>query len=1142
MSPRPPTQANCTKALSCFSGSLIMCVCTALAVGPAPFEVRAPDFQTYDFGETVPAEFAVDGKVTLAIDRAVFKGQGGSLKWSWAEPGAALTFRHPDAFKRLTGRAPDPIVYEWITFTRLSTFSLWVYNDAPIEDVLWFEIGDGARVDCRFWMSLNFAGWRPLKAMYGRDIEPLGGFPNQDNADTLRILAPKSAVQGTLRFDLFCPRSEQDVRFVRATDEAPWVRPRDRDGAFIDPGQYVKGRHHDGLPNQAPTLELDLPETLSAEQTAVIRRLRSTYLARAAAAPKPREVTEKTVAALRAKHAEHGFVRSPDGTVSGSVGHPGRFWRAANGLTGVWHQAAGQPDVQAELWKLYQDYVDLCIQQGHGAGYGLRTAFVRPVRLMRDELAAHGRWRPLLDRLRAINGIDDLYNTRTQANADVYNTMLAGRLSVVLLESDDRVVHRDLLALRHWLERTARYGEIKPDGSLFHHRQTYSGYNLPAISPWVDALHVLRDTEYFPPTSHLYAYRTVYAMHWYSCITDMPHTLSGRWRNSGRFHWGLAQNCRKLAEIAECRLQIAECRLPDGGRGLPPGDGVPDHGLRCSSVGPSMGLSSRPHSAFCTLHSEFCIQHSAFNQMAAIYLYYARHFGKQDEWTRRFSELGVEPADTNGHLALNYTVAAIHRRDDWMVFFRGQRHPFFSTDMYPFQAGNTIGRYINFGHMAIYSAGEPTSTVGSGWGPPKNALGGFNPNFWPGTTAREIPLDALRSPFSVEEAMTAETFAVGTHLDGNGVFGLKLQEDEVHEIDPRRIGPVKYWLGEAEYQRRIKAAMIDTSFRARKSVFCFDNRIVCLGSGIRADDPDHRVATTLFQHHLSEDRKGGFQVSGVRFPEGGQAAFPLETRLAGAEGSWLIDSIGNGYVLPAGHAPLEIVRKHQKLPYHTHRNDRQPELNQEIDPNEGDTELALLDHGPAPDGASYHYTVLIRTTPDECAELAADLRAAQQAPYAVLHQSDGAHIVHHHASNSTGYVLFEATAPQVSGATPQSAIPPPQSAIHNLQSAICNLQSAILHVSKPCVAMVRRVDAKRIRLSVCDPELGPAPDDAEPLADPHADTTLTVTLAGNWRLGVRNPQVAETATERGRTSLTFRCRHLRPIVVELVTAGQEEAP
>lgn len=37
-------------------------------------------------------------------------------------------------------------------------------------------------------------------------------------------------------------------------------------------------------------------------------------------------------------------------------------------------------------------------------------------------------------------------------------------------------------------------------------------------------------------------------------------------------------------------------------------------------------------------------------------------------------------------------------------------------------------------------------------------------------------------------------------------------------------------------------------FVARKSVFCFDNRLICLGTDIKNSNSDYPTETTLFQH------------------------------------------------------------------------------------------------------------------------------------------------------------------------------------------------------------------------------------------------------------------------------------------------------
>ena len=45
-------------------------------------------------------------------------------------------------------------------------------------------------------------------------------------------------------------------------------------------------------------------------------------------------------------------------------------------------------------------------------------------------------------------------------------------------------------------------------------------------------------------------------------------------------------------------------------------------------------------------------------------------------------------------------------------------------------------------------------------------------------------------------------------------------------------------------------------FVARKSVFCFDNRMICLGTGITNSNADYPTETTLFRRNTTaENRK-----------------------------------------------------------------------------------------------------------------------------------------------------------------------------------------------------------------------------------------------------------------------------------------------
>src|SRR5699024_2405182 len=113
----------------------------------------------------------------------------------------------------------------------------------------------------------------------------------------------------------------------------------------------------------------------------------------------------------------------------------------------------------------------------------------------------------------------------------------------------------------------------------------------------------------------------------------------------------------------------------------------------------------------------------------------------------------------------------------------------------------------------------PINYEDSGYTPEK----GWDWNRWPGTTTKHLPLDKLKAESPTEMLLTDEAYAGGLNIQKeNGMYAMKLHENP------------KY----------------DESFKARKSVFMFDNRIIALGSDIEDADSEYNTETTLFQNHL----------------------------------------------------------------------------------------------------------------------------------------------------------------------------------------------------------------------------------------------------------------------------------------------------
>ena len=284
-----------------------------------------------------------------------------------------------------------------------------------------------------------------------------------------------------------------------------------------------------------------------------------------------------------------------------------------------------------------------------------------------------------------------------------------------------------------------------------------------------------------------------------------------------------------------------------------------------------------------------------------------------------------------GAWSFPYSCLQVQRRGEWMVAIKGHSRYIWNTETY--ERCNLYGRYLNYGNIQIMGSGDPVSNFASGF-----RQEGWDWNRWPGTTTLILPIDSLHcrvqnldvnSGFE-EMLLSDESFCNGLSLCGNGIWGMKL-----HSHD-------KY----------------DGTLRARKSVFCFDNRIICLGTNIecQANAP---VETTLFQ-----------VVSNRTHPT------PA-----------LTDGYGNYYYT------ADSLRLFKGVQHSRHE--------ETMAPTEGYFRTASIVHGIRPHNASYEYAIRVQPTDEE---ISADLS------YEVLRADSAAHIVRDKQTGMTGYVLFEPNA------------------------------------------------------------------------------------------------------------------------------------
>lgn len=433
---------------------------------------------------------------------------------------------------------------------------------------------------------------------------------------------------------------------------------------------------------------------------------------------------------------------------------------------------------------------------------------------------------------------------------------------------------------------------------------------------------------------------------------------------------------------------------------------------------------------------------------------YLRLCDKDTPEARFFKKQGITPAPApQGFFVYNYGSAGIFRRNDWMVTLKGYTTDVWGSEIY--RKDNRYGRYQSYGSVQIM-------------GYPSRLASGYDENGWdwnrlPGTTTIHLPFELLDSPLSgTTMAHSKENFSGSSSLEGkNGMFAMKLMERELKNFTP--------------------------DFIARKSVFCFDNRMICLGTGIHNSNSNYPTETTLFQSTFQQG-ESSICVNGKEEKEVGyQKKLSAETQKLVS----IIDGYNNYYFVKEGDVQVQIAQQsslHEKT-----RADTQ-----------GTFASAWIEHGRAPQNGTYEYLVWIQPTNQELKE-----HDALQT-YEVVQRNDSAHIVHDLLTGITAYAVFE-----------------------TYQSQQDNVFSLI-----PAETMVMyRSDKGNIIMSVCDPNLN-IEEKAYTTKQPSRILEKRLEVKGKWELRTSHPQV-KLIQNGTNTDIIVLCQHGQPVEFSLTKETTE---
>jgi chondroitin-sulfate-ABC endolyase/exolyase len=284
-------------------------------------------------------------------------------------------------------------------------------------------------------------------------------------------------------------------------------------------------------------------------------------------------------------------------------------------------------------------------------------------------------------------------------------------------------------------------------------------------------------------------------------------------------------------------------------------------------------------------------------------------------------------------LFLPYSGLMINRNSTFHVTLRG-----FSKYLWDYEGESgrpdLNGRYLSYGQLEFTDL--TTGRRNNNYSCPE-----WNWSRIPGTTTIQLsPTELLYNSNVPNRNFSDKSFLGGVTLnDSTSLFSMQL-----HDIT------------------------FNKTFYANKSVFCFGNVLLCLGSNISNNDKNLRTETTLFQLKVFSGEK--VKVNGKTLDENqSEISNPL-----------LHDNMGTRYIVKSGSVDIQI--------------------------NDSLTS-AVINHGLAPDNKDYTYFMILQGN-DGQEKLYSN---PKKCPVTIIQQDAVAHIACKRDNKVWGYAIFDATKP-----------------------------------------------------------------------------------------------------------------------------------
>lgn len=863
--------------------------------------------QIYSFEDgLVPASFSTTyGTLQNATNK--YKLGTKSLRWDWTA-NAKMTVANP------TGLSTS-------STTSAGGITCWIYNTtASTQKITFAFLTIGGVQKCSITFNLNFVGWRCMWAEFTSDMGH-----DRTSCTTMTIAAPTTG-SGTFYFDY--------LEFPATSD---WTRMSDlqvKVAQGINPSDamddYVALRNMNITPiTTTPTTA----ETAGADS--ILNRLEKWYLGSNSYSTNTQFKARKSAMGnwiSRAKTSYTALNLQPqaDGTILGDgLFNEAELSSTIEGLSIEYFRDFGQNALIPLAFDYrmngtvasktsIQNVYDWWNNQGWADGSAMGSlrfeklrygGYIHSLFLMRNDLGTTARLQRELNTLKWMCTFGYVLGpyANTGDNADVIRTVTQARLAYALMQTDPRTKIAALYNLRNYLNNTM--AAAKGYSDCF--KSDFTGYHHNGVYLG----------SYYPHA--LYVACLVYYL-----FNNTPYALSES------SYTQLKNNLlayRKIAGVYD--VPTAACgRFPTAITIMD--ELYPAYAyLALSKSTPDVELLA----AFERLYQPTVNPVLTQVGRTVADITFKSTLGEM-ELCLKAHALGVK-SEVGPKSQDYYPFAGLHISRDSLrhVSIKG-----FSKYIWDFESTiteNPYGRYLCYGQIEYSSL--PDGRRNNAF---LNASNQINTSFdWgkiPGTTAKYLNNPALACTSTTPDRnFSNEGYLGGVTLnDSTSMFSMKLHDNK-----------------------------FETSFYAYKSVFCFGNALICLGSNVTNSITTAPTYTTLLQHEVLTGES--IKVNGAI----------VSTNQTGLVTPVIADNLGNRFIVKTGTVDLNV---------------------------NGTMYSAVINHGNAPKSQTYAYYMLLKS--NEVQET--KYKNTTASPIKILRQDKIAHIVQNTESEILAYSIFDQTA------------------------------------------------------------------------------------------------------------------------------------